>query len=87
MEVRNKSAFTEAWLDLQLNAARKEKKKTTTGLRLNATGSLGSFAVVTIQVVGGCGSGQRKKHSNVFSVHSGERGDSSETRGLHHQFD
>ena len=86
MEVKSKSAFTEAWLDLQLNAARKEKKKTT-GLRLNTTGSLGSFAVVTIQVVGGCGSGQRKKHSNVFSVHSGERGDSSEGRGLHHQFD
>ena len=86
MEVKSKSAFTEAWLDLQLNAARKEKKKTT-GLRLNTTGSLGSFAVVTIQVVGGCGSGQRKKHSNVFSVHSGERGDSSEARGLHHQFD
>ena len=27
MEVKSKSAFTEAWLDLQLNAARKKKKK------------------------------------------------------------
>ena len=72
---------------LTIKCSKEGKKKTTTGMRLNATGSLGSFAVVTIQAVGGCGSGQRKKHSNVFSVHSGERGDSSETRGLHHQFD
>ena len=28
MQVRNKSAFTEAWLDLQFNAARIKKKKT-----------------------------------------------------------
>lgn len=69
IQVRNKSAFTEAWLDLQFNAARiKRKQQQATGLRLNAMGSLGSFAVVTIQAVGGCGSGQRKKHSNVFSV-------------------
>lgn len=56
-------------MDLQFNAARiKRKQQQATGLRLNAMGSLGSFAVVTIQAVGGCESGQRKKHSNVFSV-------------------
>lgn len=32
MQVRNKSAFTEAWLDLQFNAARIKKKKKTNKL-------------------------------------------------------
>ena len=51
MQIRNISAFTEARLDLQFNAARGEKKKKeqATGLRLNAMGSLGSLAVLTIQ--------------------------------------
>ena len=47
MQVRNKRAFTEAWLDLQFNATRIKKKKRlkkknknqqATGLRLNAWG-------------------------------------------------
>jgi len=87
MQVRNKSAFTEAWLDLQFNAARikkKKKKPTSYWAEAECLGSLGSFAVVTIQAVGGCGSEQRKKHSNVFSVIL-ER--ELTPRGLHHQFD
>ena len=47
---------------------KKKKKPTSYWAEAECLGSLGSFAVVTIQAVGGCGSGQRKKHSNVFSV-------------------
>ena len=93
MQVRNKRAFTEAWLDLQLNATRIKKKKkikkkkqkpTSYWAEAECLGSLGSFAVVPIQAVGGCGSEQRKKHSNVFSVIL-ER--ELTLRGFHHQFD
>ena len=93
MQVRNKRAFTEAWLDLQFNATRIKKKKNIKKKKQNPTsywaeaeclGSLGSFAVVPIQAVGGCGSEQRKKHSNVFSVIL-ER--ELTLRGFHHQFD
>ena len=93
MQVRNKRAFTEAWLDLQFNATRIKKKKkikkkkqkpTSYWAEAECLGSLGSFAVVPIQAVGGCGSEQRKKHSNVFSVIL-ER--ELTLRGFHHQFD
>lgn len=52
MQNKNVSAFTEACLDLQFNSAtgkKKKKLKWATGLKLNAKGSLGSLAAVTVQ--------------------------------------
>ena len=63
---------------------KKKQKPTSYWAEAECLGSLGSFAVVPIQAVGGCGSEQRKKHSNVFSVIL-ER--ELTLRGFHHQFD
>lgn len=56
------------------------------GLRLNATGSLGSLAAMTVQRVGGCESRAEQEASNVFSFTLERKVPPGKWRRLHHRF-